>query len=206
MDANTYARARERAQAYRRGRSDANGNLQPAIVKAEKMHLYVPTLYVYVYQKFGEKGRPVEREKRDRIMYDRHKSLVEDGVTISIIRVRALTRFQSKQTSTIFISRLTNIKGQERTKNSIKTSTARNRLIRSPDVCIVMRSRRKDTFMPCRNSRKVLINIPATCEYCKRKLRDFFLRSEINCAPFSSTERVTIFFFYLAVSLQPFER
>jgi len=29
------------------------------------MHLYVPTLYVYVYRKFGEKGRPVEREKRD---------------------------------------------------------------------------------------------------------------------------------------------
>lgn len=46
------------------------------IVKAEKMHLYVPTLYVYVYRKFGEKGRPVEREQRDRVMYDRHKSLV----------------------------------------------------------------------------------------------------------------------------------
>jgi len=47
-----------------RGRSDANRNLLPAIVKAEKMHLYV-----YVYQKFGEKGRPVEGKNRDRIMY-----------------------------------------------------------------------------------------------------------------------------------------
>lgn len=63
-----------------RDRSDANRNLLPAIVKAEKMHLYVPTLYVYVYRKFGEKGRPVEREKRDRIMYGRRKSLVEGGV------------------------------------------------------------------------------------------------------------------------------
>lgn len=59
-------------------RSDANRNLQPAIVKAEKMHLYVPTLYVYVYQKFDEKGRPVET-KETRIMYGRHKSLVEGG-------------------------------------------------------------------------------------------------------------------------------
>lgn len=58
-----------------RGRSDANKNLLPAIVKAEKMHLYVPTLYVYVYQKFGEKGRSVEREKRDRIMYTAGASL-----------------------------------------------------------------------------------------------------------------------------------
>lgn len=40
-------------------------NLQPAIVKGEKMHLYVPTLYVYVYQKFDEKGRLVERKKRE---------------------------------------------------------------------------------------------------------------------------------------------
>lgn len=65
-----------------RGRSDANKNLLPAIVKAEKMHLYVPTLYVYVYQKFGEKGRSVEREKRDRIMYvySRRKSFAEGGV------------------------------------------------------------------------------------------------------------------------------
>lgn len=58
-----------------RGRSDANRNLLPVIVKAEKMHLYVPTLYVYVYRKFGEKGRPVEREKRDRIMYGRCANL-----------------------------------------------------------------------------------------------------------------------------------
>lgn len=59
-------------------RSDANRNLQPAIVKAEKMHLYVPTLYVYVYRKFDEKGRPVERKKRE-LCTGRHKSLVEGG-------------------------------------------------------------------------------------------------------------------------------
>lgn len=44
------------------------------------MHLYVPTLYVYVYQKFGEKGRSVEREKRDRIMYTAGASSYEGGV------------------------------------------------------------------------------------------------------------------------------
>jgi len=58
----TYAHAHVHVT---RHRSDANRNLLPVIVKAEKMHLYVPTLYVYVYRKFGEKGRPVEREKRE---------------------------------------------------------------------------------------------------------------------------------------------
>lgn len=44
------------------------------IVKAEKMHLYVPTLYVYVYQKFDEKGRPVERKKRELCMAGANRS------------------------------------------------------------------------------------------------------------------------------------
>jgi len=78
-------------------RRDAKGNLRPAIVKAEKMHLYAPTLYAYVHRKFGGKGRPVAGEKRDGITHSRHVSLVKPGVTLSIIHAGIDVIFKVKR-------------------------------------------------------------------------------------------------------------